>query len=128
MSVEPAEPVSLEASHDAPHVDAEEEPAHVEEAFVTETMAELYLSQGHLESAMDIYRKLVEQRPSDDGLRDRLHAVEAQVFEQHHQAVEMPEPVSDWADSAASETAYARHGLLRRRRTPVRRSVSFSSG
>jgi hypothetical protein len=42
-------------------------------------MATLYLQQGHLESALDIYRKLVEQRPDDAGLRSRLQAVEDQV-------------------------------------------------
>src|SRR5690348_13334022 len=32
-------------------------------AFVTETMAELYLRQGHHELAVDVYRKLVASRP-----------------------------------------------------------------
>ena len=31
------------------------------QAFVTETMAELYLQQGHLEPALEIYQRLVEQ-------------------------------------------------------------------
>jgi hypothetical protein len=47
--------------------------------FVTETMAELYLQQGHLDSAVDIYRKLVQQNPSDTALRARLHALEART-------------------------------------------------
>lgn len=45
------------------------------EEFVTETMAELYLQQGHLDSALDIYRKLSEQHPGDTHLRDCVAAV-----------------------------------------------------
>jgi len=44
--------------------------------FATETMAELYLQQGHLESALAIYRTLVAQRPSDEALRARMSEVE----------------------------------------------------
>src|SRR5206468_1313112 len=55
----------------------EQEPVEV---FVTETMATLYLEQGHLEAALDIYRKLVEQRPDDSALRDRHRDVEAQFY------------------------------------------------
>jgi hypothetical protein len=44
--------------------------------FVTETMAQLYLSQGHREEAMDIYRKLIDARPDDAQLRARLAAIE----------------------------------------------------
>jgi tetratricopeptide (TPR) repeat protein len=59
-----------------------DEPAASEpaEAFVTETMAELYIQQGHLDSALDIYRRLVEQRPDEPALRDRLRAIEDRMF------------------------------------------------
>jgi tetratricopeptide (TPR) repeat protein len=50
------------------------------EAFVTETMAELYIQQGHLDSALDIYRRLVEQRPEEPELHERLHALEDRIF------------------------------------------------
>jgi hypothetical protein len=40
-------------------------------------MAELYLEQGHIEAAVDIYQRLVAQRPGDPELAERLHAVEA---------------------------------------------------
>jgi len=50
------------------------------EAFVTETMAELYIQQGHLESALDIYRKLVDQRPGDPILGERLRAIEDRLY------------------------------------------------
>ena len=45
---------------------------------VTETMAQLYLSQGHRDEAIDIYRKLIESRPGDTELRARLAAIENQ--------------------------------------------------
>jgi hypothetical protein len=48
--------------------------------FVTETMAELYLQQGHLESALDIYTTLVEQRPGDAELAARRKAVKDRLF------------------------------------------------
>jgi tetratricopeptide (TPR) repeat protein len=44
--------------------------------FVTETMAELYLQQGHRREAIDIYRQLVGQRPDDVTLRGRLAELE----------------------------------------------------
>jgi hypothetical protein len=44
--------------------------------FVTETMAQLYLEQGHRADALDIYRQLVAARPDDSALRARLEAVE----------------------------------------------------
>jgi tetratricopeptide (TPR) repeat protein len=73
---EPAEPAfEVEAEAAVDEVEAEPEP----EAFVTETMAELYLQQGHIESALDIYQRLVAQRPSDPQLRERLRAIEQRI-------------------------------------------------
>jgi tetratricopeptide (TPR) repeat protein len=48
-------------------------PAH---AFVTETMAELYLAQGFRDRAVSVYRQLVEVRPEDERLRNRLAELE----------------------------------------------------
>ena len=44
--------------------------------FVTETMAELYLSQGFREQALGVYRQLSAAAPGDARLRDRLRALE----------------------------------------------------
>lgn len=41
-------------------------------AFVTETMAELYLQQGFHEEALAVYRQLLAQNPNDVGLRERV--------------------------------------------------------
>ena len=66
-----------ESLTELPDSEAAAEPA---QPFVTETMAELYLQQGHLESALDIYQRLVEQRPDDEVLASRLRAVEDQLY------------------------------------------------
>ncbi|MGA8212382.1 MAG: tetratricopeptide repeat protein, partial [Candidatus Sulfotelmatobacter sp.] len=49
-------------------IEQEEAPrAHTEPgyAFVTETMAQLYLQQGHRDEALKVYRQLLAQRPND---------------------------------------------------------------
>jgi hypothetical protein len=46
------------------------------EHVVTETMAELYLKQGHNEDALRVYRALLVQRPGDVGLKNRIAALE----------------------------------------------------
>lgn len=45
-------------------------------AFVTETMAELYLQQGFRDEALAVYRQLLAQNPTDDNLRGRVHSLE----------------------------------------------------
>jgi hypothetical protein len=54
-------------------------PSTGSEIFVTETMADLYLSQGHVDSALDIYRRLLEHRPDDSRLAERIREVESQA-------------------------------------------------
>ena len=67
-------------------------PAPSAAAFVTETMAELYLQQGHREEALGVYRQLVEIHPQDSALRGKLEALEAAT-------APAPEPaLSDVAD------------------------------
>jgi hypothetical protein len=46
-------------------------------AFVTETMAELYLQQGFHQEALAVYRQLLAQNPNDVGLRDRVAQLES---------------------------------------------------
>ena len=46
-------------------------------AFVTETMAELYVKQGHREQALEVYRQLVQRNPDDAALAGRLRELEA---------------------------------------------------
>jgi tetratricopeptide (TPR) repeat protein len=46
------------------------------DAFVTETMAELYLQQGYVQEALDIYRQLAAKNPNDANLRERVRQLE----------------------------------------------------
>ena len=45
--------------------------------FVTETMAEVYVQQGHTDKAIEVYRQLISQSPDDAGLQAKLAALEA---------------------------------------------------
>jgi hypothetical protein len=47
------------------------------EPVLTETMAELYLSQGHREDALRVYQALAVQRPHDVRLRERIDELSA---------------------------------------------------
>jgi hypothetical protein len=57
-------------------------------------MAELYVKQGHLDQALDVYRKLVKLHPNDDALAARLRQLEADRTQSLHgvPAVPAPEP------------------------------------
>jgi len=94
---------------DAPSgAEAGDTPAEAEpEAFVTETMAELYLQQGHREAALDIYQRLAEQRPGDEHLRARILAVSdaIQGASSASAAVAQPEPYEPYAAYGSAESA-----------------------
>jgi tetratricopeptide (TPR) repeat protein len=47
------------------------------EPLVTETMAELYLQQGHVEDALRVYRALLESRPGDGDLQAKVDQLSA---------------------------------------------------
>jgi len=78
-------------------------------AFVTETMAELYLQQGFHAEALEVYRQLLAHHPGDDALRDRV----AQLERGARSSVGSAADVSDSVIEAASV----------RRQTPRTRSV-----
>ncbi|MEO7502785.1 MAG: tetratricopeptide repeat protein, partial [Gemmatimonadaceae bacterium] len=46
---------------------------------VTRTLAELYLQQGYIEPALEIYRQLAEQEPDDRGLQARIEEISTDV-------------------------------------------------
>ena len=48
-----------------------------EQPMLTETLGDLYLSQGFKGEAADVYRRLLSQRPGDDALRAKLKALES---------------------------------------------------
>lgn len=62
---------------ETPAAQAEDSDEPLPAAFITETMAELYLQQGHREQALDIYRLLVAQRPGDLSLLNRIARLES---------------------------------------------------
>ena len=76
---------------DAPPLEAPEGPLPVESlldipnatpaapAFVTETMAELYLQQGHRDEAIDVYRQLAALHPDDEAVRSKLRTLEIEA-------------------------------------------------
>ncbi len=49
--------------------------------FVTETMAQVYVQQGHTEKAIAVYKQLVSQAPDDEQLLARLRALESPIPE-----------------------------------------------
>jgi len=80
----PAAELEPQASDSQPleflSVDEASEPAPAPDSgpFVTETMAELYLQQGHREEALRVYRALLEQRPGDAPLQAKVASLEAE--------------------------------------------------
>ena len=99
-----AEPVPEIEAHGHPDVASEAVEETGEAAFVTETMAELYLQQGHLEAALDIYQKLAEQRPGDESLRERMLAVADAIHDaaaRHRSSLDaQPEAYASYDDGA----------------------------
>jgi hypothetical protein len=46
----------------------------------TETMADVYLSQGHRQKALEIYEKLLQERPQDPRLLSKVKELAVAVF------------------------------------------------
>jgi tetratricopeptide (TPR) repeat protein len=61
---EPSEPVSERAPEEA-------------DGFTTDTLAELYISQGFYEKAISIYERMLADHPESRGLKDKLERVRA---------------------------------------------------
>lgn len=80
MAAAPAPGVAPPATAFEPP-DLAEEVASAPDAgpFVTETMAELYLQQGHREEALRVYRALLEQRAGDVSLASKVAALETEL-------------------------------------------------
>jgi len=75
------------------------------DAFATETMAKLYLSQGHFESALGIYRTLSAKQPDDESLRRQIEEIEDRVQRRRREPTP-PTPIeTSPMDSAPSDDA-----------------------
>jgi tetratricopeptide (TPR) repeat protein len=100
-------------------------PKEEKEEFATLPLAEIYLSQGHLEKARDTVRKILSDSPGNSRARELLDKVEAQIAEQ-----ELPEGsltlelIRDYSDSAAPDMVFEEMDLPRHesRRIPETRS------
>jgi len=95
-------------------------PAPTPAAFVTETMAELYLQQGFRQEALSVYQRLLERDPDNAALRDTLERVErgsapsdggaasdaGSTAPDHHEdgGVVASAPAMDDADASAGRT------------------------
>lgn len=73
---------------------AEAETGSDQELVITESMAELFLRQGHRELAAAVFRQLVERSPEDASLRAALARIEGEV------------PIPSAASAAGSSRAY----------------------
>ncbi len=69
---------SLEAAVTVPiDLEAARRSMETPPTFVTETMAQVYVQQGHHDKAIEVYRQLIAQSPDDAGLQQRLAALES---------------------------------------------------
>jgi hypothetical protein len=109
-SAEVVEPVSAEPAppdHAEPPIGAEAgvtpEAPPPPDSVVTETMAEVYMAQGLFDQAREVYVELLSQRPGDEGLKEKLRALD--LRQQESRWVE-PEVLSE-GSPAASEAVPA---------------------
>jgi tetratricopeptide (TPR) repeat protein len=58
-----------------------EEPEKTADDFTTDTLAELYISQGFFEKAVDIYERMLVDNPNSQGLKNKLANVRALAAE-----------------------------------------------
>lgn len=71
--MEPAEEPVMEMEALAPELD--------DQPLVTRTMAELFVSQGLVDRALEVFRQLLEVTPGDAGLRQRVAELSARLEE-----------------------------------------------
>ena len=95
----------------SPTVEDSAPPAAAADTFATETMAELYAQQGHLESAMEIYDQLLERSPDDAELRRRANEVERQFLGPVETAPALDESVITAADEEQVEPAQVEESI-----------------
>jgi tetratricopeptide (TPR) repeat protein len=84
----------------------EAEPSVPPAPFITETLAELYLQQGFRDEALAIYRQLVVREPDNQGLKDRIEAIEKGDVAQGSQ--EPAIPAEERASSQSVRTFFSR--------------------
>ncbi len=75
------EETSLDAQESETPAVFAEEPDKQADDFTTDTLAELYISQGFFEKAVDIYERMLVDNPNSQGLKNKLANVRAMAAE-----------------------------------------------
>ncbi len=68
--------VTDETTEEIPEITAKTAPESTDD-FTTDTLAELYIAQGFYEKAVDIYERMLVEKPGSRGLREKLAWVKA---------------------------------------------------
>jgi tetratricopeptide (TPR) repeat protein len=71
--------------------------------FTTDTLAELYISQGFFEKAVEIYERMLIDKPNSRGLQDKLSWVRAEVARTAAQASEQNKETESPTEQKAEE-------------------------
>jgi tetratricopeptide (TPR) repeat protein len=71
--------------------------------FTTDTLAELYISQGFFEKAIEIYERMLVENPNSRGLQDKLSWVRAEVARTNASAPEQNKEVDIFSAQDAEE-------------------------
>ena len=129
-SDEPASPAEYAAVEPpaVPTADEEQRPDSGDEVFVTETMANLYVQQGHLANALEIYEKLAANNPDDTKLQEQIRDVKARIYGKPRESIWEPEAVA--ADFPSSPAAAGTEPSIRDflRNLIARRTEASSNG
>jgi len=101
---EPVEPWSPpQGSYGAPEASAASQPRGAADlAMSTATLAELYLSQGVLDKAIDVYSQLLEREPDNQRARARLGEIKALEGQSRPEEARAGAPVASAATAAPS--------------------------
>lgn len=71
--------------------------------FTTDTLAELYIAQGFHEKAIDIYQRMLADKPDSKGLKDKLERVRAMAAQAGQLSLEEAELKSEIFDESQEE-------------------------
>jgi tetratricopeptide (TPR) repeat protein len=94
----PREPEETQPSETPPP--ATEQPPSQEQPAATETLAEIYLSQGFHDKALQIYRELLAKDPGNESLKQKIASLEQHMSAPAEQT---PEPASDESPQETQE-------------------------